>query len=59
MKHVNVSEKQKTLTIGTNIRKMNQLIDLNQVLMGRNNKQNILGKSKPLSSWVLEAKSKV
>lgn len=59
MKHVNEADKHKTLAVSTNIRKMNQLIDLNQVLMSRNNKQNILGKSKPLSTRVLDAKSKV
>jgi len=59
MKHVNQAEKQITFAISNNIRKINQLIDLNELLSSRNNNKNILGKSKPLSLRVLDAKSKV
>lgn len=59
MKHVNQAEKQITFAISNNIRKINQLIDLNELLSSRNKNKNILGKSKPLSLRVLDAKSKV
>jgi hypothetical protein len=58
MKHVTQGEKQ--IAFGTtNMRKINQLIDFNEVLSSRSNKKNILGKSKSLSLRVLDSKSKV